>query len=288
MRIIHFSDIHAGGRLRDLRGLFDKRLFGTLNHLFLRRRSRQWERVARAVTRIRLLAPDIVICTGDLTTLSEPREFEQACEALEPLVTDRRFEFLYVPGNHDHYVRRAKCRHSLRQAFSMLNRKRWELDELPVAFEFQHLRFILVNQAGPCPLYASYGKISAEAEAWLRDHLSGGENTPAVLIGHYPLYNALGKKLPWRRCCRNNAVLQHAFDQGIIRLALCGHIHTPFAREGETGNLEVCAGSLTHSGLVNLVDYNVMDDTLAQRWLSVDNDDEPVPELNGFSALAES
>ena len=70
MRIVHFSDIHAHNPVPNWRCAFDKRLLGTLNFYLRRARWYQWQRVAEAVQQIRMLCPDVVICTGDYTTIS--------------------------------------------------------------------------------------------------------------------------------------------------------------------------------------------------------------------------
>lgn len=286
MRIVHFSDIHAGGRVNDLRGIFDKRLLGTLNHFLRRRHSHDWGRVGRAISLIKQLLPDIVICTGDLTTLSEPKEFEQAFQALETLATDQRFELLYVPGNHDCYVPNRDCQESLRRIFKTLNRERWDLDDLPAVFTFQHARFLLINQATPAPLYASWGEISKHTAARIEEHLSEESEQPTILVSHYPLFDADGYDLSWRRRCKNNECLQRAYREGHINLALCGHIHTPFVREEASGIMEVCAGSLTHAGRLNFVDLDTSTGQIEQRWIEVPDHDQPDPELAGATAPA--
>ncbi len=283
MRIVHFSDIHAGGCVKDLRGIFDKRLLGTLNHFLRRRHKHVWGRVERAVTLIKQLNPDIVVCTGDLTTLGEPSEFEQAFEALAPLAADKRFELLYVPGNHDCYVPRKECQQSLRQMFHMLNRERWTLDELPLSFAFQQARFLLVNQAVPAPLYASWGQITRRTETWIGEHFAAGDGRD-ILVSHYPLFDPDGYRLSWRRRCKNSECLENAYRNGRIRLALCGHIHTPFVREESDGTMEICAGSLTFAGKLNSVDFSPQTGNLSQRWIDVPDHDEPDPELTGAAA----
>ena len=66
MRIAHFSDIHVGRWPQEIRAHFDKRLLGSLNYRL--RRSHQFSRdfLPRALCQLRMLAPDWVVCTGDL------------------------------------------------------------------------------------------------------------------------------------------------------------------------------------------------------------------------------
>jgi 3',5'-cyclic AMP phosphodiesterase CpdA len=289
MRIIHFSDVHAGGWLRDWTGLFDKRLLGTCNHVLRRARHHRWSRLIAAVRQIRLLAPDLVICSGDITSLSEPREFELAMTTLEPLVSDRRFEFLYVPGNHDAYVARPRLQQALRDAFRHLNRRRWTLDQLPQALSVQRWRVLAFNEAVAGRPWGSSGEMSPTAQAWAASELATPLAAPVparVLVHHYPLRDAQGRRLSWRRGCHGTEDLLAAWDRGEMKFSLCGHIHTPFVRQDAGGGVEICAGSLTHFGVFNLLDYCPADGTFQQRWVPVDEDGPPtlIPVANSLPA----
>src|SRR5215203_6249645 len=52
----------------------------------------------RAIAEINELEPDIVICSGDLTTFGFKAEYLQAREYLDKLHSDR---LVVIPGNHD-------------------------------------------------------------------------------------------------------------------------------------------------------------------------------------------
>ncbi|MDD3119516.1 MAG: hypothetical protein PHQ27_10075, partial [Victivallales bacterium] len=66
MRIIHFSDIHAGGPAEDLLAYVDKRWVGVFNYTFRRKFQHDPSRLEQAVTFILDRPPDLVVCTGDL------------------------------------------------------------------------------------------------------------------------------------------------------------------------------------------------------------------------------
>ncbi|MDX9982422.1 MAG: hypothetical protein RBU25_20545, partial [Lentisphaeria bacterium] len=66
---------------------------------------------------------------------------------------------------------------------------------------------------------------------------------------------------------------------GAYDVALCGHIHHAFRRDG-AGAMEVCAGSLTMEGRVNVLDFFPESCTFSQFWLDV-SEDEPEPVLAG-------
>ena len=265
MRIFHFSDIHFSSFPRELSSLFDKRIFGFCNFL-LRRKSRyHLSYLNAAIRHIQMSPPDMVICTGDITTLSDPIEFKQALDCLHPLYTDSRFDFLYVPGNHDYYVHRQKNKTALEQAFYTLNKNRWKLTELPLIYQWNSMRFLLVDQTHPMPLWSSSGNIKPNRVEWLRTILENDitESSPLILVGHFPLLDQEGEPLPRRRRCYNNEVLQKALSEGKIILSICGHIHDPFIRTYK--GLEYCAGSLSLTGLLN--EITIDNDKISQQWI---------------------
>jgi 3',5'-cyclic AMP phosphodiesterase CpdA len=270
MRIAHFSDIHAGGWLRHWRGYFDKRLIGACNYVLNRRRTHQWSRVARAVECILALRPDVVICTGDLASIAEPAEFDQAEAALAPLLT-ADCEFLCVPGNHDAYVAHPRCQDACDRVFARLSGERWQLADLPLARTVGGCRFLLVNEARPAPPFAASGALSPAAAQWLENELAtaGSSSSSRVLVGHYPLFDAAGGELPRKRRCSGAEVAQQALTDGRLQLALCGHIHTPFVRPAAGGGLEVCAGSLTATGRFAMLTVNDSG-AITHEWVDVD------------------
>ncbi len=275
MRIIHFSDIHAARWIQDPRGFFDKRLLGAFNYLLRRSHSHHWHYVDAAVRKIRELSPDIVICTGDLTTLSQPIEFEMARLALKPLVEDESFDLLYVPGNHDDYVRDAASKAALLETFQFMNRGRYELSNLPQSVEYpkDNIRFLMLNQAVPAALHMSNGMIDNRTYEWLANELSTGSASPTtrtVMVAHFPIFDRAGKELSVRRGCKNNKSLRDAFLNGLVHVSLCGHIHDHFARWEKNGSVEFCAGSLTHTGIFNMIELDSIDGKIRQEWVSVD------------------
>jgi 3',5'-cyclic AMP phosphodiesterase CpdA len=270
MRIVHLSDIHAPASLGSWRSLLDKRLLGFANY-YLRRHLRQdWERVARLAAQLPALQPDLVVCTGDITSLGEPAEFARAEAALQPIVANPAWDFVYVPGNHDAYVRCPHSQSALAATFHRLNRLRWHLAELPVAHICAGVRLLLINQAAPAPLYGSGGQLPPAAQTWLERELAPGPAPrPTLLISHFPLADRSGHPLSWRRCCTGIGGLREALGDGRLRAALCGHIHHGFRRDEPGGGSEVCAGSLTQTGSYVVLDYEPATHRLATTWHSV-------------------
>lgn len=293
MRIIHISDLHAGAWLEAASGYFDKRFLGATHFCLRRRGVHDWSRVTPAVQQIRSLSPDLVVCTGDLASVSQASEFRRATDALMDLVNDSRFEFIYVPGNHDAYVRDAGCVEALQRTFHTLNRERWQLEELPQTLDIGPVRLLIVNESLPTGLLSARGKICAKTESVLRQELDAPEVSDGrrrlILIAHYPLADRSGAELTWLRRCENNEFLVEALRQGKISLSLCGHIHRGFRRDEPSGGTEVCAGSLTSEGRFSVVDFNAVENRVTQRWLDVIPGDTPAePPLEVDAGIAAS
>lgn len=101
-RIAHATDVHwyVPPALKQIPG---KRTLGMAS-LHLRGRIHHFDRNVQSqlVTQIREMSPDLVIITGDLTSLATPEEFEVARTELQPIL-DNHTVFIQ-PGNHDVYT----------------------------------------------------------------------------------------------------------------------------------------------------------------------------------------
>lgn len=103
LRIVHLSDIHVWRLVFNPARLANKRLFGVASLLAKRARKFRLERLGEVVDRVLALRPDHILITGDLTTTSLPAEFQEAREALAPLLADPA-RATVIPGNHDRYT----------------------------------------------------------------------------------------------------------------------------------------------------------------------------------------
>jgi 3',5'-cyclic AMP phosphodiesterase CpdA len=257
MRIVHMSDLHVGRLPRSPAALFDKRLLGAANHLLRRARHFRLEYLRRACDEIERLKPELIICTGDITCIGSPEEYAAAGALLHPLCTDPARRFLFMPGNHDAYVRAAPCRAALESAFLSLNNRRWQLAELPLEWQVSGLRLLLLNGSLPVSCLLSSGALSAATLDWLERRLAlpRAEGECRVAVCHFPLRDASGKALGRRRRLDGAEVVWQHLQEGRLDLVLSGHIHAPFARWDGAGRGEVCAGSLTLSGGFSVLDW---------------------------------
>ena len=111
-RIIHFSDTHEPATLESWRALFDKRILGLANSSLVRKNRYDRNYLPRAIELILKDPPDLALFTGDAVSCGQPGEFDRALKLFRPLI-DSSVPLLYIPGNHDAYVRDRSCRKAL-------------------------------------------------------------------------------------------------------------------------------------------------------------------------------
>ena len=248
MKIIHFSDPHAGGPAEDFLAYIDKRWVGVFNYRFRRRYRHDQSRLIRAVDYILSIRPDVVVCTGDLTSTGQPGEFAKIKPILQPL-RDSGIPILYTPGNHDCYVSRPKCRKAVREMVDYLSRGEYQFDEFPLVRQINGVNFLLVNTSRPSNLLCSWGFLYRKDQEFLRrecERLAGAG--PRIMINHYPIY----EDHPWlrtrHRLFGEAPVRKMIEEEHLLELSLCGHVHAPYCRVNEMGHGENCAGSITLNG----------------------------------------
>lgn len=264
MRIVHFSDVHFGRPAYSPRAVFDKRLLGTVNFLLNRRGSVHEDSVGKLLEQCRSLAPDVVVCSGDITCVGSPGEFESALNALDAFTRLPGCALFYVPGNHDAYVRAANCRLALAGARNKLNPGLNDPCRVFLDTTVDNVSIGLVDQAHPTNIFLSSGTLTPEALAATREWCQRTQH-PRILIGHFPTAGPKGESLGHRRHLNGAAALAHMLDEGLVDVYLCGHIHSRFVRYAPSGAFECCAGSLTMKGSFAIIDID-RHGTCRHRW----------------------
>lgn len=225
MRIAHFTDLHLY-RPPSPRQLLGKRFLGWSNLTFTGRGHRFQEGAIRALMRdLPLVKPDLLLCTGDLTAMGSPEEFQDIREYLDPLL--RRFPAIMVPGNHDCYTWRAARERRFEKFFgSHTGDGRW-----PAVHRFGDVAFVGLNPCRYHPLLAS-GRLPQDQLQALDRLLSGPDldGCFVVLFLHYPLRHPHGAPYgPWTRNLVNGAALEEVLLRTRrVGLALHGHAHNGF------------------------------------------------------------
>ncbi len=255
MKIIHFSDLHAGGFLENYSAIFDKRILGSLNYNLARRNKYNLKILPNFINHILKEKPDVVVCTGDLTSTGQPNEFKKIIDILKPLIKSE-IPIIYTPGNHDAYVKNNKCKKALIETFNILNEKIGVSYNLrPIAVQIKDLSFIIVNEAIPVNWSSSRGCISDDSINSIEKICNDKNNQNNILVGHYPLFIKQNMS-NFRRRLVNGNKLKKFIDDNKIMLSLCGHIHKNYTIIDDKKYKEICAGSITMNNSYYLIQYN--------------------------------
>ena len=254
MKIIHFSDPHAGGPAEDWMAYLDKRWVGVFNYRFRRRFRHDLKLLEKAVAYILEVYPDVAVCTGDLTSTGQPGEFERTLAILKPL-RDSDIPLIYLPGNHDCYVKRPKCIKAMKDAVSFLNGMEYNFDSLPQVRTIKDIDFLMLNTSRPSNLLCSWGFVSKQDNEWINAVCSQPKNRLRILVTHYPMLEDHPILRTRHRLFGQKNILQH-MQQHNIDLTLCGHVHKPYCRVDASGRGENCAGSVTRNGVISSIEYD--------------------------------
>jgi len=250
-RFIHFSDAHEPAA-PGWDSLLDKRLIGSLNSLLMRGRRYDPARTERMIECILRERPDGVIFTGDAVSTSEPGEFARAAARFKPL-TGSGIPVIAVPGNHDCYVRDARCRAAMEDFYTCLNGEPFRPE--PHVRIIGDVRFAVIHCALPTLWILSSGVMTPETASFLTAQADSGDERPLVCVGHFPL---LGEKgvAAWRRGLRGADSAAELLRRGTISLSLCGHVHRGGLRPCGDSAGELCAGSVSKYGVFAEILYN--------------------------------
>lgn len=276
-RIIHFSDIHAGGGGEDCLAYIDKRWVGVFNYRFRRRFQHDLSVLERFVDLMIEDPPDLLVCTGDLTSTGQAGEFAKTMRPLRRLLR-RNIPMLFVPGNHDCYVYRKRCMSAMRSVFRQLNATfDLEFDSLPQKRTFLGIDFLIVNESWPSNLISSCGYLKKNAQQFLLENCAAPKERPRIVIGHYPMFEHQPLLRIRHRLWGQRPILP-LLRNGDIDLSLHGHIHRPFTRLAPDGHGEMCAGSLTRNGCYSELTFRPEYGIFNKRYMQFnDHDQYPQP-----------
>jgi 3',5'-cyclic AMP phosphodiesterase CpdA len=270
VRLAHLSDVHItcaplGWQRRDW---FSKRLTGWINMRVLGRRYRfrRAEQVLGSlVAELRQRRPDHVVFSGDATNLGFPSEFARAT-ALLGVNGDDRLPGIAVPGNHDYYTRAVVASGLFEQHFAP-----WQVGEridgahYPFAQRVGPLWLVAVNSSIPnrwaWDASGRVGKEQLQRLERLFDRLSPGLR---ILVTHYPVCRASGKREQRAHGLRDLAELVAVAQRGGVSAWLHGHRHGAYhhARTSLAPFPVICAGSATQNGRWSYGEYLITGRTL--------------------------
>jgi 3',5'-cyclic AMP phosphodiesterase CpdA len=270
VRLAHLSDVHItttplGWQRRDW---FSKRVTGYINLRWLgrRRRFRSAAEVLPAlVGDIRRPRPDHVIFhvifSGDATNLGFEAEFSRAT-ALLGLDSDEPLPGLAVPGNHDYYTRAVVAAGVFERHFAAWQEGKRVDDEhhYPFAQQVGPLWLVAVNSCVANRWVGdARGQVGNQQLDRLERLLDGLGPGLRVLVTHYPVCRASGKREVRGRELRDLDELVAVAKRGGISLWLHGHRHGAYqhARTRLTPFPVICAGSATQNKRWSYGEYTI-------------------------------
>lgn len=259
MRVLHFSDPHLHVRASEiaLRQWLGKRIVGGINFLLLRRGD--FAAVPRKLAELAAFAErervDLVLCTGDYTTLGTEVELRAARRAVAPLM-ERPAGFVHVPGNHDLYVRSDVRAGVFERVFGAPGPGDLPEHAVDGGWPFARLvgervAVVAVNSARPNPSpWRSSGRVpAAQIEALSRllaDPRLDGRFV--FVLSHYGPRRDDGRVDHWLHGLENAEELVAACRRLRWGAILHGHLHRRFRLDLPGMPPIFCAGSATRSG----------------------------------------
>ncbi len=264
IRIAHISDLHFSKATFNPLQFFSKRWLGNINLIFSRQQDYLAERLFPLVSLFKELDVEHVIITGDLTTTSLRQEFLLA-SALVSQFKEAGFSVLALPGNHDHYTKRAFRKKLFYQFFDP------PFDEQGIAVKplGKGWRLIALDTAIATSLISSRGYFSPLLEKRLEKILSEIPSDEAVVLAnHFPFFQ---HDSPRKRLERGVELKNLIARFPRIKFYLHGHTHRHCVADLRPNGLPIIldCGSTAHriDGTWNLIDITPSGSTVdIYRW----------------------
>jgi len=242
IRLAHISDLHYGRPTLNPLQFFSKRWVGNFNLLLNRQCQFDHSRLDSLIDLFLKEEVTHVIISGDLSVTARRREFAQALRFTERL-KEAGIAVFTIPGNHDHYTRRAFRKKLFYRYFP----SKWS-DDLP--FDLvenkvtglsltKDLWLVALDTAIATPLTSSRGLFTSTAEENLEKALNLiPKEARVILINHFPFFqNDVPKKRLMRGPILQNLLQKHRN----VRLYLHGHTHRQTIANLSTSELPIIA-----------------------------------------------
>ncbi|MBS0615804.1 MAG: metallophosphoesterase [Verrucomicrobia bacterium] len=221
IRFAQISDLHFAHASWNPQQFLSKQWLGNFNLLFFRQRQFLSERLDDLIPLLKEKGIHRLVVCGDISSTSRHQEFEMGKKFIEKT----GIQTFAVPGNHDHYTRKAY-------------REKWFYNYFPSQYEGEfNLRdhgvaaqklatgwwMVLLDTALATSLVSSEGLFSIVAEAHLERLLRQiPENDRIILVTHYPLFSPDHDRKKLQRASALQTLLRRHPN---VKLYLHGHTH---------------------------------------------------------------
>jgi 3',5'-cyclic AMP phosphodiesterase CpdA len=256
-RLAHISDLHFFKLQWNPLQLFSKRWLGNLNLLFHRKNALEPEALTTLFPVFHERKVDAVLITGDLTTTTHEDELLLAKRFVDCLKGENLKVFT-LPGNHDHYTKKAFRKKSFYQFFDEAYAPGLSLkqDQLTAA-HFGHGWWLMaLDTAVATSWVSSTGYFSPELEQRLEKALQEiPDDHRVILLNHFPIFS---NESPRKRLIRKEALKKLIERFPKIKLFLHGHTHRHSVADLRSSGLPIIldSGSTAkkQGGTWNLID----------------------------------
>ncbi|MCG8512459.1 MAG: metallophosphoesterase, partial [Rhodospirillales bacterium] len=224
MRLALIGDIHLFQLTVSARRLLNKRLLGHANLYFIRRFQFNHAILDALFKNVREAQPDIVLCSGDVTTTSLEDEFEEVDRYFRPIHED--LPVVIVPGNHDRYTFQSRRTRVIeRHLRGMLPRRfPWHRKLTP------RWHLLALDSAIPQVVMSRGALGRRQFRAVARRLERVGADQGVVILCHYPAILPKGMPNAWSHAMAEAGELRGLIDRcpGHV-VFLHGHIHRPWS-----------------------------------------------------------
>ncbi|MBB6430836.1 metallophosphoesterase family protein [Algisphaera agarilytica] len=225
MKLIVLGDIHLFTLDVHPRRLVSKRLFAHTNLLMNRRHRFNHALLPDLVEHAKSLSPEMVLFSGDVSTSSLEREFEDLMDVVAPLVEAAPEGGVLVPGNHDRYTFKSR---RVKRIEKILNQVM--PDEFPHVRQLRPgWRLLALDSAIPNRMFSRGALGRDQFDAAVHAIREVPEDEALVVLCHYPC--SLPPRVPsaWSHDLREAEALRRELTACRGRVIyIHGHIHKPW------------------------------------------------------------
>ncbi len=282
LRIAHISDLHFARLTFSPTQFFSKRWLGNLNLAFSRRRIHAPSRLYLLSDLFQQMGIDYILISGDLSTTSKKKEFADAQKFIDHLEL-RGCRVIAIPGNHDHYTRRAWKSRLFYRYFPSYHQFGLSLEQeniamIPLNDEWT---VIALDTAQSTSLFSSCGYFTEQLEESLSRALSSvSPKKQVIILNHFPLFS---HESPRKILQGADSLRRLLSCYPNVRFYLHGHTHRHCLADLRASQLPIVldsgSTSLREQGSWNLLDLhsrgadvecfqytNAADPTKTQAW----------------------
>jgi len=189
VKIAHFSDLHFSHFVKNPLQFLSKTWIGNANLTLKRGKVLQPVEPKGLIETLNKIQPDVCVISGDFTTTSQPEEFKAAKHFVNCL-KEAGFHVLNLPGNHDHYTKKAFKKKVFYDY--LFNDHRLKSHDLKTEgfeiYDFKEATLILMDLSCATPWFTAYGIFNHKLEENLKEVLLKiPMKKPLIFSGHFPI-----------------------------------------------------------------------------------------------------